>query len=148
MEVIKYPYSKTQIWFYMIAFLAILIFILVVFIVDFADHSTWPLLGMGGVFCGGALTYLYFKYFVHLQKGEIALELDKEKLQYFIGNKSFFWKDVLYANPVGNGRGNGMGVRFSLENGSDVVINTKFVGGNDEEIYNTVMSYFEKYKSV
>jgi hypothetical protein len=120
----------------------------VVFIVDFSDHSTWPLLGIGGVFCGGTLAYLYFKYFVHLQRDEIALELDKEKLQYFIGNKSFFWKDVLYTSPGGNGRANGIRVRFSLEDGSEVVINTQFIDGNDQEIYNTIMTYYEKYKSV
>jgi hypothetical protein len=148
MEVVNYPYSKTQIWFYMIAFFAILIFLLIVFVINFSDHSTWPLLGIGGIFVCGVLTYLYSKYFRHFKRGEIALELDKEKLQYFIGNKTVFWKDILAATSDSNPKGNGIRIRFSIDGGSDVVINTQFVDGNDKEIYNTVMTYVEKYKSV
>lgn len=146
MEIKRYPYSKTQTWFYMIVFFAVLIFLLAVFVVNFSDHSTWPLLGIGGIFVCGTLTWLYNKYFRHLQRGEIALELDNEKLQYFIGNKTVFWKDVLYTTNDSNPNGNSIRIRFSLEGGSDIVIDTQFVDGSDKEIYNTIMAYVEKYK--
>jgi hypothetical protein len=147
MDVLKYPYSKVQIWFYSIAFIAIFIFILVVFIVDFSDHSTWPLLGGVFLVICALFAYLYRKYFRPLQNGETALELDSEKLQYFIGNKTVYWKDVLYTN-FGALKNGGAEIRFALANGIEVIIITRYVAGNDNEIYKNITAYFEKYKSV
>ncbi|WP_295676968.1 hypothetical protein [uncultured Mucilaginibacter sp.] len=144
MEVKKYPYSKYQIWFAFSLSLAMMAFPVFMIATDTTDRQAWLLFGFFFLAICGILTYLIRKYFLPMQRGETALELDKEKLQYFIGNKIVYWKDILYMD-FGEAR-NGIFIRFALEHGVDITIGTRFVAGKDNEIYDTISAYFEKYK--
>ncbi|BAU55944.1 hypothetical protein MgSA37_04136 [Mucilaginibacter gotjawali] len=110
-----------------------------------ADRAAWMGVGLGFLTTCGMLTYLIHKYILPLRRGEIALELDNEKLQYFIGNKTVYWKDILYMDFASSKNG-GIFIRFALEHGVDINISTRFVAGKDSEIYQTITAYFEKYK--
>jgi hypothetical protein len=90
--------------------------------------------------------YFFKKFFSPFLKGETALELDDKKLQYFISNKIVYWKDVEYMDydSLKNG---GISIRFSIkESSKDITISTRYVKGNDKDIYDTISEYFEKYK--
>lgn len=144
MEVIKYPYSKYQTWYVLILLLAVTAFPVFVIATDITDRDIWLGFGFSFLATCGMLTYLTRKYFLPMQRGDIALELDKEKLQYFIGNKIVYWKDILYMD-FGEAR-SGIFIRFALEHGVDITIGTRYVAGKDKEIYDTISAYFEKYK--
>jgi hypothetical protein len=145
MDIKKYLYSKYQTWFVFIFLLAMMVASLFMVANDNADHDEWLVFGFFFLVMGGMLAYLLRKYFLPMQRGEIALELDKEKLQYFIGNKTVYWKDVLYMDFAESKNGGGF-IRFALEHGVDIKISTRYIAGKDKEIYNTITGYFEKYK--
>ena len=145
MNVVKYPYSKYQTWFALIILLAMMVFPVFVLASDVTDRNTWLVCGFFFLVACGLLTYLIRKYFLPMQRKDIALELNEEKLQYFIGNKTVYWKDVLYMD-FGESKNGGIFIRFALEHGVDIKISTRYVAGKDKEIYDTVTAYFEKYK--
>lgn len=144
MDIKKYLYSKYQTWFVFIILLSIMVVSLFMVANDNADRDEWLVFGVFFLVMVGMLTYLLRKYFLPMQRGGIALELDKEKLQYFIGNKIVYWKDILYMD-FGEAR-SGIFIRFALEHGVDITIGTRYVAGKDKEIYDTISAYFEKYK--
>lgn len=146
--VIKYPYSKGQIYFAAIFITAMFLFFIYFFIIDVSDPGIW-VIGLFILAEGVLGRYFFKKYFSPFLKNETALELDEEKLQYFIKNKVLYWKNVDYINSRYGGRGGGLEISFAIKQGSrNVTISTRYIAGNDEGICNTISEYFEKYKQV
>jgi len=106
---------------------------------------------IGLVFLAFSILPFYFfkKYFLPFLRAKIAMELDNEKLEYFIKNKIVYWKDVDYINSNYGGQGGGVEITFAIKQSSrNITISTRYIAGNDEDIYNRISEYFEKYKVV
>ena len=95
--------------------------------------------------CTAVMTfYLCKKFFFPLLRGETALELDKEKLQFYITNRIIYWKDVksIDYNTLNHG---GWAIVFIMKDRSENIdISTKYIAGNDKDIYNSIVKHFEK----
>ena len=146
MESVKYPYSKYQSWFAVIALSAMIFGCLYMIIARRPDGDIWQVMVPMILILGALLTYICRKFFFPLIWGETALELDKEKLQYFVNNRIIYWKDVETMDFWSLKYG-GMSIRFVMHGtNKDVKINTKYIAGKDQSIYDTIVEYFEKYK--
>ncbi len=144
MTPIKYPYSIFQNCFSIILVSAMNIFILYMIIRFPALPGS---LALSALFlCTATMAvYLCRKFFFPSLRGEIALELDKDKLQFFITDRTIYWKDVKSINYDVLNHG-GWAIIFAFKNGSENVdISTKYIAGNNQAIYDTITEYFEKY---
>jgi len=143
----KYGYSLGRSIFALIG-CGIFLFVLIYFIVtDHSDYQSWLLWG-GGIFV--ILVFMLYqskKFFFPYLRNEVALELDEDKLQFFIGKKPVYWKDVNFINFYAGQ--NGLEIIFSLKDDvKDVKISTMNISCNDNEIRDTIEDYFQKYKIV
>jgi hypothetical protein len=126
-----------------------------------ADSRSWLAFGFVSLIIVGMLIYLCIMYYVPCLLNKIALELHDEKLQSFTTEKLLFqippgiiyWKeidDIEYTNTPGMGVCFGYHkvsiISFKMKDGNVAGISTKNISGNDNEIYQTVAAYFEKYK--
>ena len=94
-------------------------------------------LALGALFlCTAAMAvYLCKKFFFPLVRGETALEIDKEKLQFYVTNRVIYWKDVKSIDHDTLNHG-GWAIIFAFKDGSENIdISTKYVAGDDEQIY-------------
>ncbi len=144
MESTKYHYSILQNCFSMILALGLNGFFLYM-IMRFPPIPAS--LFMVALFLGTAAMTIYLcrKFFWPLLTGKIALELDEDKLQFFITDRKIYWKDIKDVSYDILNHG-GWAIIFSFENGSDNVnISTKYIKGSDQDIYDTIKQYFENY---
>jgi hypothetical protein len=147
MEEMRYPYSSKQITFGVIGITGMIAAFIYLLIINISDKNAW-IVSMIFILMMLVMAIFYFKKFVSpLLKGTTALELDKEKLQLFVfSTKTVYWKDVQYIDyePLKYG---GYSIRFAIKDSSENrKISTKFVAGDDADIYKKVSEYFEKYK--
>lgn len=92
------------------------------------------------------LAYVCCKFFLPLIRGEIILELEADKLQYAVKDTIVYWKDVGSIDYVIGAKTGSWSIWFLMKNGSqDKKISTNYIAGNNETIYNVIVSYFEKY---
>ncbi|MCO5949690.1 hypothetical protein [Mucilaginibacter flavidus] len=88
-------------------------------------------------------------------KGKVALELDREKIQYFVKGwmqlqytrEIIFWKDIRsieysslpHVGPL---------ITFRItDGGNDASIYPNYIAFNTDELYRTILEYFETSKS-
>ena len=145
MEPKKYSYSKSQNYTNIVLVLGLNTVFLYLII---SSSSLLLSIAFGVLFlCMVALTvYFCRKFFFPLLRNETALELDNEKLQFYIDNKTIYWKDVESINYKELKNGDWV-VTFAFKNGSaNINVFQKYIAGDDKAIYNTITEYFEKYK--
>ena len=141
MEVTKYNYSIKFGWFGTIFLSVIILFCFYAIITDPPGDNIWQLMIPAIIVIGGMLIYWGKICFIPALKGKIALELDKDKLQYFVSNKTVYWSDVESIDKDTMPR-NGWIIIFSmLDRSKDIKIPTRFIVGKDEDIYNKVCEY-------
>lgn len=147
MEPIKYPYSTILTCFHAIWLFAFFIFSIFLSI-DLSDPGNKVFIPdiFITLILGALIVYFFIKIILPLIQGKSALELDKEKLQYFIFNKTIYWKDV--ENIIYADRTNGSWlISFIMKDGSnDIKIQTRYIAGKNKEIYNSILQCFEKNK--
>ena len=145
MEPKKYPYSKSQNYTSIVLVLGLN----TVFLYLIISSSNLFLSIVFGVLllCMVALTvYICRKFFFPLLRHDTALELDNEKLQFYVDNKTIYWKDVKSINHKVQKNADWV-VTFAFKNGSkDIDVFQKYIAGDDKAIYDTITEYFEKYK--
>ena len=83
-------------------------------------------------------------------KGEIALELDENGAKDYIRKIVIDWKDVedIYLRP---GRSSSMLVfelKFESDFGKQVSVLLRWVEGRDNDIFNTVVAYFDEAEGI
>jgi hypothetical protein len=79
-------------------------------------------------------------------KGNIALQLDDEGIRDYIRDISIDWKDIKEIELV-RGRSASMMIitlKWESEYGSQVSIPLRWVKGNDDEIFENTLAYFEQ----
>jgi len=146
MENIKYSYSKGQTWFAFIILLALIIFCVYKIITDSPDDNIWEPLVPFILFLGAVLGYVCFKFFFPLLRGETILQLNKENLQYFPRNRIIYWKDIESMDYVIGAKSGSWAIRFAMKDGTRTRISTKYVAGNNQGIYDTIVEHFKKYR--
>ena len=105
------------------------------------DAKIWIVVGLLELL---ACTLVYYSCQICLLpaiRREIALELDDEKLQFYITDRTIYWKDV--AEIFEDFGDQSPSIRFELVDGSDDIrIGTKYIRGSNKKIYNTIQEYF------
>ena len=100
--------------------------------------------------------YLFIYIYLPCLRSETALQLDAEKLQFFVKGKfrSKDIKDVIYWNDVEHikydpfPRNTGALISFKMANGDTFSVKTSHVAGKDLEIYNAIVKYFNNYRTI
>lgn len=151
-EVIQLPYSKKSAYAGMAILLALLLLLLKTTVTNYLAHD---LLGAGifGIFVlffVFLLGLLIFTRLIPAFKNEVALELDENGIKDYIRNIILDWKDI---EDIGlkPGRSSAMLVfdlKFDSDFGKQVFISLRWVDGKDQEIYNTVLNYFDAAEGI
>lgn len=100
------------------------------------------------------LLYLSIYFYIPCLKGEIALELDEQKLKYNIKGKLrvnkiqeyVYWKEVRHFNYEYMPQWNLAIVRVKMKNGDKLGLQIQNVAGNNDVIVSKITEYFDKYK--
>lgn len=155
METKKYKYSAAQMLMSLawLSFLEVIMYITL--ITRDANSQSWWAFGLASFVITARLSYLCTMYYIPCLRDKTALELDKDRLQLFIKGKLLFqisrdvayWadiEDIDYTSPSRSGAI----ISFKMKDGSAFGFYTTYISGNDKDIYNTIMEYFEKYKRV
>ena len=145
MESTKYLHSLNQTLFIAILALGMTSFAVFMLMSFAKDYHVWLILGPFFLLLAGFDVYYYRKHLSPLLKGQAAVELDKEKLQSFIANKTIYWKNVNNIEYETSVRGDWAIVFVMIDGSDDIRISTQYVAGNDQNIYDTIIEYFEKY---
>lgn len=142
MSVITYKCSKA-LWLVGIIIPFAIAFIC---IANIDDHNWMEVLPVITVL--GAVAIYYCKQcFTYDLKDKAALQLDDEKLVYYIDHQIIYWKDIIDIS-YGKVRGQGLSIFFTVIGegirNSSICISTDLVEGNDVEIYNDIIERYLK----
>jgi len=115
-----------------------------------SNYKSWLIFGFLLLIIFVRFIYLAIMYFIPCFKDKTALELDREKLQLFIKGKLLFqvprdvayWKDMEDIEFTSPPRGSAI-ISFKMKDGSVFGFRTRYIAGNDRDIYNTIMEYFK-----
>lgn len=91
-----------------------------------------------------------FKRLIPALNNQIALELNEKGIVDYIRNITIDWRDIESINFKRNRSSSLLGLILKWESdyGSQIFISLRWIEGNDNDIYSTVLSYFDKfYKS-
>jgi hypothetical protein len=149
MEIKKYKYSFGRMVFSVLLFPCMALLFYLIVINEDSDYRAWLILGFILLIIWGRFIYLAIMYHIPCLQGKTALALDTDKLQLFIKGKLLlqhvrditYWKDIdeiAYISP----RKGAPVISFTMKEGNDFAFRTKYIAGNDKEIYDTIMAYF------
>jgi hypothetical protein len=150
MEIKKFKYSAGQMLWDIILLFTISLILNITIIDHNANYKSWLLLAFALLLILSRFIYLAIMYFIPCMAGKTALELDIDKLQLFIKGKLLFqvardiayWKDIKDIDFTAVPRGSAI-IGFTMKDGSAFGFRTKYIDGNDKEIYDTIMHYFK-----
>ena len=151
-EVVKFSYSKKSGY---AAFGLLTILILLLLKTTVSNYLAHDILGTSifGVF----ILFLLFllglmivSRLVPALKGVVALELDENGVKDYIRNIILDWKDI---EDIGlkPGRSSAMLVfelKFDSDFGKQVFVSLRWVDGKDQEIYKSVLNYFDAIEGI
>jgi hypothetical protein len=151
MEIKKFKYSFGQMVFSGLLFPFMSVFIYLMAINEDSDYRASLVLGFVLLIIWGRFAYLAIMYFIPCLQGKTALALDSDKLQFFIKGKLLlqdvravaYWKDINEITYISPYKGSPV-ISFTMRDRKDFAFRTKYIAGNDKEIYNTTMEYFNK----
>lgn len=147
-ESTKYPYSIN---FTLASILMMVVLMLLLFTNVVGSHSTgvWAVYGMFVIVFVLMSALLIVKRLIPAIQGKTALELNETCIIDYIRNITIDWKDVKEINLI-RGRSSSL-IRVDLkwvsDYGSEITIPLRFVKGKDNDIYSTVLEYFEQHSS-
>lgn len=95
------------------------------------------------------LALLVVKRLVPAMKRDIALELDDEGINDYIRDISVNWVDIQEINLLKGRSASIMQIdlKWESEYGQQIYLPLRWVKGKDDEIYEDVLSYFNRYAS-
>ncbi len=117
-----------------------------------SDDKSGLIFGIIAVIIFIRFIYLCVYIYIPCLRGETALELDAEKLQFFIKGKFrsgdikdlILWNDVAHIKVDPFPRNTGALISFKMLSGDTFSIKTTHVAGKDREIYDAVVRCFDK----
>jgi len=143
-EPTKYKYSlKFSIG--TLALMLLMMFILLNNVMATNNTVAWIIFGAFSAFFISLFSLLIAKRLIPAIKGNIALELTDSTMIDYIRNITVDWKDIKDIEFVRGRSASTLQVNLKWESdyGSRIAIPLRWVKGKDEEIYDTVMAYFE-----
>jgi hypothetical protein len=144
-ETTQYPYSIN---FSLGSILLMIILMLLLFRNVAVINNTvgWALYGFCTLIFFFLVVLLIIKRLIPALRGDIALELDEEGINDYIRDISIEWKDI---EKITLRRGRSaatilIDLKWESDYGKQIGILLRWVKGNDAEIYDTVLAYFEQ----
>jgi hypothetical protein len=126
--------------------LMIVLMLLLLFNVMSANNTlAWSVFGVFLFFFLFMVTLLVTQRLVPALKGNTALQLDDEGISDYIRDVSINWEDIKEISLV-RGRSASTIViylKFESDHGSMITIHLRWVKGNDSEIHDNILAYFE-----
>ena len=105
------------------------------------DSHIWLYITPVELIAGVLLYYAIKISFIPAINKEPILELDDEKLYFYMTDRTIYWRDVV--EIFEDYRSHSPAIRFEMVDGSDdIIIGTKWISGRNEKIYNTIQEYF------
>jgi hypothetical protein len=106
----------------------------------------WSIFGIAVLFFLSMVGLLIIKRLVPAIKGDIALQLDDEGISDYIRDISINWTDIKEVNLVRGRSASTMQIdlKFESGHGSRIAIPLRWIKGNDDDIYEATMAYFEQ----
>jgi hypothetical protein len=94
------------------------------------------------------LIYLIVKQLIPALKGKLALEINSGGIVSYVKNVEIVWKDIQEIDQVTGKTSSAINIKFKYktDRGNHIRIGLGFIGGDDSEIYNTIISFYEKAK--
>jgi hypothetical protein len=147
-EPAQYPYSLK----FSLATLAVMIVLVAIVIHNVGGYQTdliYIVIGFCGLVFATLSAVIVMKRLVPAIKGNVALQLDDEGISDFIKEISIEWKDVKEIHLV---RGRSASIirvdlKWETDYGSQIAIYLRWIKGKDQEIYETTLEYFERYRT-
>ncbi|MDB5016720.1 MAG: hypothetical protein JWQ84_1552 [Mucilaginibacter sp.] len=144
-EPIYYPYSLK---FSIGAIVLMIIFLLMLLSNVIAAHNiaAWVIFCVLGIAFGFMIVLLVVKRLIPALKGDIALSLDQQGISDYIRDVSIGWKDIKEISLVRGRSASTLRIDLKWESdyGSQIAIPLRWIKGKDQEIYETVLCYFEE----
>lgn len=152
MQIIQFRYSRKSSFIGMGILLVAFLLLLRTCLVNYYAHDIIGTV-VFAVFClfvTGLMGILINARLLPALRGDIAFELDEQGMKDFIRNITIDWKDVedIYLQP---GRTAAMLVfelKFDSDFGKRIHVLLRWVEGSDQEIYDTVVAYFDEAEGI
>ena len=150
MQPVKYFYSKLNSFPFTILLTGIII-LSIPHIIKFVyanDMTNWLLIITFDFLLLVILIYLIVKQLIPAIKGKVALEINSVGIISYVKNIEVLWKDIQEIDQVTGKTSSAINIKFKYktDRGNHIRIGLGFIGGDDSEIYNTIISFFEKSK--
>jgi hypothetical protein len=151
-EIIQFRYSKKAGFTGMAVLLIFICLLLTTTIRNYLAHDIvgTVIFGVFAVLFIAVMGLMIITRLMPAFKGEVALELDENGIKDYIRNITLDWKDVedIALKP---GRSSAMLIfelKFESDFGKTVAISLRWVEGNEMEVYNTVLAYFDEVEGI
>jgi len=146
MEAAQYPYSLK----FSLATLGVLVILMLIVMQGVGPNNpafAYVVYGFAGVVFISLTTVIIFKRLLPALRGDIALQLDEEGISDYVKEVSINWKDIKEINLVRGRSASIMRVDMKWESdyGSQIAIYLRWIKGNDDEIYETTLAYFDQW---
>ena len=146
MEIAQYPYSLK----YSIASLVLMIVFISMLLVNVLAANSlvcWAIFSFFALIFSLMFALVVVKRLIPALKGDIAMQLDNEGISDYIRNVSINWVDIDEISLV-RGRSSSsvrIGLKFVSDYGSFITISLRWIKGNDDDIYDTISTYYQYY---
>lgn len=145
-ETIKYPYSLR----FSIANIVLMLLLMAMLFTNVLQINrvlTWLIFSFFALIFVLMVALLIIKRLIPALKGRIALELRDDVLIDYIRNITINWTDI---KAIERKRGRSastliIDLKWESDYGSQIAIPLRWVKGNDIEVYENVLMYFEQY---
>ena len=147
MKSTKYSYSKVTGMLFTTVSIGIIGFSVPYMIgfINIHDSINWSLILAFDALFLLLIAFVMIKNLIPAMQNKTALEFNGEGIVSDFKNVEVKWKDIQDIELRG-GKTSSLYITFkAATNYEDFRISLQLVKGNDEEVYNTVMKYFEKY---
>jgi hypothetical protein len=151
-KVIQFRYSKKVAFIGVIVLLVVILLLLKTCLESYYAHDM-----VGSVIYGAfvlviaaTLAIMIYTRLIPAMKGEIALELDENGAKDYIRNIIIDWKDVedIYLKPSRTSSMLVFELKFESDFGKQVSVLLRWVEGRDNDIFNTVVAYFDEAEGI
>ncbi|WP_295670589.1 hypothetical protein [uncultured Mucilaginibacter sp.] len=147
-EPTQYPYSF-RFSLGTLAVMAILMLLLLRNVLAVNSVLIWAVYGFCGMVFIGLSVVIITKRLIPAIKRDVALQLDDEGISDYIRDISIDWVDIKEITLLGGRSASTMKItlKFESDYGTEIAIPLRWIKGNDDEIYDTTLAYFEQITS-
>jgi len=123
----------------MLMFSGMLVFIITLGISG-GESKAWFYLAAPIIFVLIALVAFARLVFIPMMQGKITLELDDEKANCYLSDRTIYWKDVSEINDSYTRYSSS--IVFTMMDGGEISVSAKWIAGNTRSIRKKMEEYF------